>query len=117
MFDGRTADRTTLGHLERTRALWAQLEDGTNHVRDHVAGAVHDHRIARANIFAEDVGFVVQRRPLDGHAADRHGRQDRERIELSRAADVDSDVEKFRASFLSAKLEGRRPAWIFARIA
>ena len=35
-----------------------------DHLRDHVAGALHDHVVARAHVLARDVLLVVQRREL-----------------------------------------------------
>ena len=69
-----------------------------------------------ADVLAHDIGFVVQRRHLYRHAADRHGFEYRVRIEFARAAHVDADVEQFRPRFGCAKLEGRRPTRILPRV-
>ena len=60
---GGRGGRRAVGVLERVRR-------GREHLRDHVAGAQHDHLVARADVLAREVLLVVQRRHLDRDAAD-----------------------------------------------
>ena len=64
-----------LGHVRRRR----------EHLRDHIAGAQHDHILARADVLAQEVLLVVQR----GH---RHGLEDGEGMEVAVLADVPVDA-------------------------
>ena len=56
-------------HPERLRAATV-LAGRPDDLRDHVAGALHDHVVALADLLAVDVLLVVQRRARDGDAAD-----------------------------------------------
>ena len=58
-------------------------------LRNHVAGALHDHEIAFADVLAVDVLLVVQRRGRHRHAADLHRLELCPRIERARPADAD----------------------------
>src|ERR671935_9475 len=48
-----------------------------------VAGAKDDDVLARADVLADDVLLVVQRRELHGDAADVHGLEDGERVHVA----------------------------------
>ena len=64
--DRRVAGRAALGHRERrARCRRAGRSRGPDHLRDHVARALHDHGVADADVLAVDVLLVVQRRELD----------------------------------------------------
>ena len=65
---------------------------GETHLRDHVAGAQHDHLVADAHVLAREVLLVVQRRELDGHAADVDRLEHGERVQVAELADVPHDV-------------------------
>ena len=64
---------------------------GEMHLRDHVAGAQHDHVVAGADVLAREVLLVVQRRHLDRDAADVHRLERRERVQVAELADVPVD--------------------------
>src|SRR6185437_1711602 len=85
------ADRATVGELVRLAALGAAVEHDRYDLRDHVAGALEDHGVALAHVLAGDFVFVVERRALDDHAADRDRFQDRDRGQGALAADLDAD--------------------------
>ena len=100
----------TSGHLVGLGALGPLVEHDAHHLRDDVAGAAHDHRVADADVLARDLVLVVQRGVGDDHAADRH------RLELgggrqrAGAADLDLDVEQARRRLLRRELVGDGPA-------
>ena len=75
---GRGGRSRALGHVRRRR----------DHLRDHVAGAHHDHLLARADVLAHDVLLVVQRRQLDRHAAHLDRLEHRVRAQVAELADV-----------------------------
>ena len=62
------------------------------HLRDDVAGAQDDDLVADAQVLAREVLLVVQRRELDGHAADVDRLEHRERVQVAELADVPHDV-------------------------
>src|SRR5881227_1721239 len=49
-----------------------------------VAGTQDDHLVAAADVLAREVLLVVQRGELDRHAADVHGLQLRERVQVAK---------------------------------
>ena len=67
-----------LGHVRRRG----------DHLRDHVAGAHHDHVLAGAQVLAHDVLLVVQRGHADRHAAHRDGLEHRIGAQVAELADV-----------------------------
>ena len=84
------AERAVLGRPRDRRALLV-LDDvrrGREDLRDDVAGAQDDDVVARADVLAGDVLLVVQRRQLDGHAADVDGLELGERVQVAELADV-----------------------------
>ena len=69
----RVAERAARGRARAPRAALA-LDDvrrRRDDLRDHVAGAQHDHLLAGPDVLAREVLLVVKRRQLDRHAA--HG--------------------------------------------
>ena len=80
----------------------AMLPRRTDDLRDHVAGALHDHVVALADVLAVDVLLVVQRRARDRHAADLDGLEHRPRVEVARAADANADLVQRASSPSSA---------------
>ena len=67
------ADGADLRQLVGHRVLRALLEDDTQNLRDHVAGALEYHRVADPHVLARDLVLVVQRGVAHHDAADRHG--------------------------------------------
>ena len=84
------ARRADLGHLVGLGALGPLVEHDAHHLRDHVAGAAHDHRVADADVLARDLVLVVQRGVGDDHAAHRHRLELGGRRERAGAADLDA---------------------------
>ena len=77
---GRPREHVGLGVL---RPL---VEDDAQHLRDDVAGALHDHGVADADVLARDLVLVVQRGVGDDDAADRHRLQLGDRRQRAGAA-------------------------------
>ena len=108
--DGCVAGGAALRHPKNAFFTGALAHYGPDDLRDHVAGALHDHRVAFADVFAADVVFVVQRRQLDCRARDLHGIEDSEGVERAGAADVDVDAQELRGRLGWRELVGDRPA-------
>ena len=107
--DGLATGRAVVWHAEYLFRARAVFEHGANHLRDHIAGPLHDHGVADANVLAVDVLFVVQRRMPHDHATDLDGLELGKRVERTRASDVDLDAEQFRGARRGRKLERDRP--------
>ena len=84
--DRRAALRAARRHRERPRAARPLVRQHAHDLRDHVARAAHDHRVADAHVLAPDLVLVVQRRVGDGHAADEHRLEARHRRDARRCA-------------------------------
>ena len=92
---------------ERLRPFaWAAGPD----LRDHVARALDDDRVALADVLAVDVLLVVERRLGDGDAADLDRLGAAPRVERARAPDADVDLEELRLRRHRRPLEGAGPA-------
>ena len=89
------AERAVGRHLpgHRARPVLACRPDD---LRDHVAGPLHDHEVALADVLAVDVLLVVERRGRDGDAADLHRLELGPRVQRARAADPDVDLAQGR---------------------
>ena len=98
------AGRADLRHLEGLGALGPLVEDDAHHLRDDVAGAAHDHRVADADVLAGDLVLVVQRGVGDDDAADGHRLELGGRRQRAGAADLDLDVEQARRRLLGGNL-------------
>ena len=86
------AGRADLGKLVGLGALGPLVEHDADDLRDDVAGALHDHRVADADVLARDLVLVVQRGVGDDDAADRDRLQLGDRRQRAGAADLDLDV-------------------------
>ena len=69
---GRSAFGADFGKDIGFCARRAALQQHLNHLRDHVARALHDDAVANADIKRRDDIFVVQRGALNDHAAHAH---------------------------------------------
>src|ERR1035437_2841262 len=69
--DRRAAFRAMCGHLKRLRARMPFPGD-SNDVRNDVAGALNQHGVALADVFAPDLVEVVQRSIRNRHAGELH---------------------------------------------
>ncbi len=75
-------DRAFMREMERHSICWALLQHHIDNLSNDIAGALHDHRIADANVVfliadtfaleanSLDVVFIMQRRIGDNHTAD-----------------------------------------------
>jgi hypothetical protein len=81
-------------------------------LRDDVPGPHDDHLIALADVLARDVLLVVEGGLADGHAAHDHRLQDRERHQMTGAADIHPDRVQLGDRGRGRELEGDRPAWL-----
>jgi len=81
-----------------------------NDLRDHIAGPLHDHRVADADILAGDFIGVVQGRVHDDHSADRDRGEASDRRHRAGAPDLQVDGPKQSPRLLGRKLAGHSPA-------
>ena len=79
-------------------------------LRDHVAGAQHDHLLARPDVLAREVLLVVQRRHADAHAADDHRLEHGVGAHVAELADVPHHLLQSRHGGRRRELPGDRPA-------
>ena len=86
------AGRADVRELVGLGALRPLVEHDAHDLRDDVAGAPHDDRVADADVLAGDLVLVVQRGVGDHHAADRHRLELGGRRQRAGAADLDLDV-------------------------
>ena len=121
---GAPADRLALlAQCRRLEGAWTLRRKGkfaralaplfgydADHLRDDVAGALHHHRIAFANVLAGDFIFIVQGRPADHHAADGYRFQLGHRRQRAGPADLDRDLIEDRLRLFRRELMGGRPA-------
>ena len=86
------------------------LEPHLDHLRDDVAGALHDHRVADPDVLGLDVVLVVQGRARHHDAADGHRLELGDRRQRAGAADLDGDPAHHGLGLLGRELVGDRPA-------
>ena len=79
-------------------------------LRNDVAGALHDDRVADAHVLARDLVLVVQGGVGDDDAADRHGLELGDRRQRAGASDLDLDRLDDRRRLFGGKLMRGRPA-------
>ncbi len=104
------AGRADIGKGESFRALRPLLLNHAENLRDDVAGALHDHRVADAHVLARDLVLVVQGGVLHHDAADGDGIELGDRCERAGAADLDVDVAQDGGRLLGGEFVGERPA-------
>src|SRR3954468_11829007 len=95
-------------HLLRWIVRVAALRDRPDHLRDDLARALHLHPVSRAEVLFPDQIEVVQGRELHRRTADLHRLEHRERIQRSRAPDVNLDREQLRLRDVGRELAGDR---------
>ncbi len=108
--DGRPALRARGRHRERLRAGGPPVGHDADHLRDHVARAADDHRVADAQVAPADLVLVVERHVGHRRAADEHRAQPRDRRDRARASDLHVDREELRRHLLRRKLVRDGPA-------
>ena len=87
------------------------LRHETEDLRNDVACALHDHRVALADVLAGDLVLVVQRGVGDDNTTHGHGLKPRDGGESTRAAHLDIDLLQHRRRLLGGELVGEAPAW------
>ncbi len=102
--DVRPADRALVGHNELDLAAGALLLDDLDDLGNHLARALHDHRIADANVLAADLVLVMKRRVGDGDPADLHRFEIGHGRERAGAADLYANVVDARRDLLRGVL-------------
>ncbi|MCY1395913.1 hypothetical protein D9M71_108690 [compost metagenome] len=108
-FDVRAAHRAHAGHRNRTGVRRAALGHHLHHLRDHVAGAADDHRVADHQAQARHFVHVVQGGVGDRHASHLHRLQACHRGHRAGAADLEFHVEQLGELFLRRELVGNGP--------
>src|SRR5579885_1947184 len=88
----------------------APFDDGFDHLRYHLARALHQHPVADAQVFALNIPLVVQGGARDRHAANVDRFQFRPGVDGPRAPDIDADAEQARRDLNGWVLEGDGPA-------
>ena len=106
----RAADRAGLGEDIGFRFRRPLVEHDREHLRNHVAGALHQNRVADAHVLARNLVLVVQGGVGDDDAADGHGLELGDWRERAGAADVDLDRLDDRRRLLGRELVRDRPA-------
>ena len=104
------ANRAGLGKNKRSGLRRPFLKHRAQDLRDDVARALHDDRIADADILARDLVLVVKRCVLHDDAANGDGREFRHRRQRACAADLNIDVLQHGHRLLGGKFVRRRPA-------
>src|SRR5579883_953603 len=88
----------------------APFDDGFDHLRYHLARALHQHPVADAQVFALNIALVVQGGARNRHAANIDRFQFRPGIDGPRAPDIDADTKQARRDLDGRVLEGDCPA-------
>src|ERR1700746_2892951 len=86
------AEWAVVGKSVGLRILRPTVEHDRDDLRDHIAGALHDHRVADADILAGDLVLIVQGGALHDDAAYGDRLEHRHRGQRALAADLDRDV-------------------------
>ena len=81
-----------------------------HHLRNHVTGTAHHHRVADVDTEPGDFVHVVQRGVADGDATDEHGLEPGHRRHGSGAADLKLHVQEPGGGLFRRVLEGNGPA-------
>ena len=114
--------RTFFRKMKDPRVRGSLVEHDLEHLRDHVAGALHHDRVADADVDAApdrlavaadalDVILVVQRDILHDDAADADRLELADRCEGAGAPDLNLDVPEHGHGTLGGELVRDRPAW------
>src|SRR5690606_36460171 len=104
------ADRAVIGKDVRLAVFRALFRDDGDDLRDDIAGALDDHGIADADIFANDFIFIMQRRVGDDDAADGDGAKSRNRRQRAGAADLYLDILDHRTRLFGGEFMRDGPA-------
>ena len=103
--------RTDIGWSERLAIVRPLLLDHADDLRNHIAGALHHHGVAGADVLARNLVLVVERRAGNGDAADVHRLKLCDRSQRPGAPDRDRDAVEHGLGLLGRELVGDGPAW------
>ena len=104
------ADWANYRHFVGRAACGPLIQHDADNLWDHIAGPLHDDRIADADILARNLVFVVQRGIGHNHAADRDGLKLGDGRQGTRAANLDLDVAENSRRLLGREFVRNRPA-------
>src|SRR5579883_3185184 len=110
--DGSPADRAIVGQMVDLLVAGAALDHRFDDLGNHLAGALDQHPVADAQVFALDIALVVQGGPLDGYAANVDRFEQGPGIDRAGAPDIDANVEQTCCDLRGGILKSNRPAWI-----
>src|SRR5215211_1488392 len=99
-----------LREIVRLGTLGPFLRNDAEHLRDHIAGTLDHHRIAKAHIQPRDLVGIVQGGVLHHYATDRHRLELGDRRQRARAADLDLDRLDQRRGLFGRELVRDGPA-------
>ena len=85
------AFRAALRKHEGLGVLWPLFHDDADDLRDHVARALHDHRVTDPNVLARDLVLIVERRARDCDAPDMNRLEFRHRRQRASPPDLNRD--------------------------
>ena len=108
--DSGSADRADRRQAHLAGIRRTPLGQHARDLRDHIARAAHDHRVADADILAYHLVHVVQRGVAHRDAADEHRCEPRHRRERTGAADLELDIAHGRERLVGGELVGDGPA-------
>ena len=92
----RPALRTVGGHHEFALGAVTQIDDGAEHLGDHVAGLADHHRVTDEHTLAFDLRTVVQRRQAHRGPGDADRGHECERRHPAGSAHIDLDIDQRR---------------------
>ena len=98
-------------HHELALGAVTQLDDRTQHLRDHVTGLAQHDRVTDEHALGFHDVLVVEGGLAHLTARHPHFLHDRERRRATGATDRDDDVEQLRVHLLGRVLVGDRPPW------
>ena len=107
--DRAVAYRAMTRHPELRRARMALLRD-MDDIRDHVAGALEQHRVALADVLAANLVEIVERRVGNRHAGERDRLELRDRRQRADSAHRHDDLFDPRFGLLGLELVRDRPS-------
>ncbi|MCY1519296.1 hypothetical protein D9M68_540460 [compost metagenome] len=91
--DMRAAHRAALGNPHRPRIGWTAFADHLHDLRNHIASAADDHRIADHHPQPRHLVHIVQRRIGHGNASHFYRFQARHRRHRAGAANLELHIE------------------------
>ncbi len=109
----QAGQRTGFFHLARVLRRLGYARD----LGDDIVAPSYEYAVAYLHFLFEDIAVVVERRAGDGHAADIHGLEDGERVELGAPRHLPHHIAEHRRHLVGAELVGYRPLGELVRVA